>query len=92
MFGLNEALDQAGATIGPLVMSLILFRHGNYRNGFALLLIPALLAIAIAVPAGLISALHPNRPVDHAMRLLSQQSDLKIFHLKQSRAKAQGAG
>jgi peptide/nickel transport system permease protein len=31
----------------------------------------ALLAIAIALPAGLISALRPNRPVDHAMRLLS---------------------
>src|SRR5436853_1712454 len=51
VFGLNEALDQAGATIGPLVMSLILFRHGNYRNGFALLLIPALLAIAIVLIA-----------------------------------------
>src|SRR5438132_11340253 len=46
VFGLNEALDQAGATIGPLVISLTLFEHGNYRNAFALLLIPALLIIA----------------------------------------------
>src|SRR2546423_10974730 len=51
VFGLNEALDQAGATIGPLVMSFVLFRHGNYRNGFALLLIPALLAITIVLIA-----------------------------------------
>jgi predicted MFS family arabinose efflux permease len=51
VFGLNEALDQAGATIGPLVMSFVLFRHGNYRNGFALLLVPALLAIAIVLMA-----------------------------------------
>src|SRR5438876_1493693 len=51
VFGLNEALDQAGATIGPLVMSFVLFRHGNYRNGFALLLIPALLTVTIVLIA-----------------------------------------
>src|SRR5438477_10920951 len=51
VFGLNEALDQAGATIGPLVMSFVLFRHGNYRNGFSLLLVPALLAITIILVA-----------------------------------------
>ncbi len=51
VFGLNEALDQAGATIGPLVISLTLFRHGSYQNGFALLLIPAVLTIAILFAA-----------------------------------------
>src|SRR5437016_10652401 len=51
VFGLNEALDQTGATIGPLVISLSLFEHGNYRNAFALLLIPALLTIAIIFAA-----------------------------------------
>jgi MFS family permease len=51
VFGLNEALDQAGATVGPLVISLTLFRHGSYRNGFSLLLISALLAIAIVLVA-----------------------------------------
>src|SRR5438270_3368104 len=38
VFGLNEALDQTGATIGPLVLALVLSRHGSYQNGFALLL------------------------------------------------------
>jgi hypothetical protein len=47
VFGLNEALDQFGATVGPLIISLTLLRHGDYRNGFALLLVSALLAIAI---------------------------------------------
>lgn len=47
VFGLNEALDQAGATIGPLVIWFTLFEHGNYRNAFALLLIPAGLTILI---------------------------------------------
>ena len=41
VFGLNEALDQTGATLGPLMVSLVLFLHGDYRQGFALLLIPA---------------------------------------------------
>src|SRR5436190_4920148 len=39
VFGLNEALDQAGATIGPLLMALILYLNGGYRTGFATLLI-----------------------------------------------------
>src|SRR6266513_2466837 len=51
VFGLNDALDQTGATIGPLVLAFVLFRHGSYQNGFALLLIPALLAIVIVLIA-----------------------------------------
>ncbi|HTQ51054.1 MAG TPA: MFS transporter [Candidatus Acidoferrales bacterium] len=49
-FGLNEFLDQTGATIGPLLMALILYFHGGYHKAFALLLIPALLCLgAVAV-------------------------------------------
>ena len=44
-FGLNEFLDQTGATIGPLLMALILYRHGGYLEAFAALLIPALLCL-----------------------------------------------
>src|SRR6266513_2693245 len=46
-FGLNEALDQAGATIGPLFVALILFLKGGYRTGFGVLFIPALLCLGI---------------------------------------------
>ncbi len=53
VFGLNEALDQAGATIGPLLMALILYFNGGFRTGFAVLLIPALLCLAILVAARL---------------------------------------
>ena len=53
VFGLNEALDQAGATIGPLLMALILYLNGSYRTGFAVLLIPALCCLAILVTARL---------------------------------------
>jgi predicted MFS family arabinose efflux permease len=51
VFGLNEALDQAGATIGPLLMALILYCGGGYRTGFGVLLIPALLCLATLVLA-----------------------------------------
>lgn len=44
-FGLHEALDQTGATLGPLMMALVLFLHGGYRQGYALLLIPALMSL-----------------------------------------------
>jgi predicted MFS family arabinose efflux permease len=57
VFGLNEALDQAGATIGPLLMALILYLNGGYRTGFATLFIPALLCLGTLVLARL---LHPR--------------------------------
>ena len=57
VFGLNEALDQAGATIGPLLVALILYFNGGFRTGFAVLIIPALLCLAILVAARL---LHPR--------------------------------
>jgi predicted MFS family arabinose efflux permease len=60
VFGLNEALDQAGATVGPLLMALILYLNGGYRTGFGVLLIPALLCLATLLAARL---RHP-RPHD----------------------------
>src|SRR6267143_360832 len=57
VFGLNEALDQAGATIGPLLMALILYLNGSYQAGFGVLFIPALLCLATLVLARL---LHPR--------------------------------
>ncbi len=45
-FGLHEALDQTGATIGPLITAVILYLHGGYHHAFAALLITALLCLA----------------------------------------------
>jgi MFS family permease len=50
-FGLNEFLDQTGATIGPLIMALILYLHGGYHKAFAMLLIPALLCLGTVAVA-----------------------------------------
>src|SRR6201981_3643251 len=57
VFGLNEALDQAGATIGPLIMALVLYLNGGYRTGFGVLLIPAFLCLG---PLVLARILHPR--------------------------------
>jgi len=51
VFGLNEALDQAGATFGPLTIAFVLYRHGTYRHAFAVLLISALMCLAVLVVA-----------------------------------------
>ena len=48
-FGLHEAMDQAGAIIGPLVIAFVLARHGSYRNAFAVLLIPAIATLCFLV-------------------------------------------
>jgi predicted MFS family arabinose efflux permease len=57
VFSLNEALDQAGATIGPLAMALVLSLNRGYQTGFGLLLAPALLCLGTLVVARL---LHPR--------------------------------
>ena len=59
-FGLHEALDQAGAVTGPLLIAAVLHVRGDYQESFAMLLIPALLALAVLLTARF---LHP-RPRD----------------------------
>lgn len=56
-FGLHEALDQIGAISGPLMLAAFLAHHARYQAGFALLAIPAALAISILLTA---KFLYPN--------------------------------
>lgn len=44
-FGLHEALDQAGAITGPLIVAAAVARWNGYRPAFLLLLVPALCAL-----------------------------------------------
>jgi len=46
VYAVNTALDEIGATIGPLLIALVLLLKGNYQTGYALLLISSLLALA----------------------------------------------
>ncbi len=50
-FGLHEAMDQIGAVLGPLVVAAVLYFRGTYQTGFAVLLVPAVLALAVLVVA-----------------------------------------
>ncbi|MER3429067.1 MAG: MFS transporter [Pyrinomonas sp.] len=59
-FGVHEAMDQIGATFGPLVVALALYLGNDYRFSFLLLLAPALLSLATLAVA---RALYP-RPQD----------------------------
>jgi len=52
-FGLHEAMDQIGALTGPLVVAGVIASTGNYRTGFATLLIPAVAALAVLIAARL---------------------------------------
>jgi predicted MFS family arabinose efflux permease len=57
VFGLNEALDQAGATLGPLVVAFALYAKSGYRTGFAVLLVSATFCLSTVVVALL---MHPR--------------------------------
>lgn len=50
-FGLQEALDQTGAMIGPLLVALVLYEKGGYHHAFALLIFPAIAALVFLLVA-----------------------------------------
>jgi predicted MFS family arabinose efflux permease len=50
-FGLHEALDQFGATSGPLAVAMILVQKGSYRIAFATLLVPAVINLCLVLLA-----------------------------------------
>lgn len=78
-FGLHEAMDQIGAVLGPLVVAAVLYVRGEYRAGFGVLLIPALLAVAVLVTARLLYP-HP-RALEIATPELKTQGFSTIFWL-----------
>ncbi|MDR3503584.1 MAG: MFS transporter [Legionella sp.] len=75
-FGLHEALDQIGGMLGPLVIALALYFKEGYQFGFAILLIPALLALTTLLFA---RWLYP-RPQDLDM----EQNDLNTAGMDKS--------
>lgn len=58
-FGIHEAMDQIGAMIGPIIVTAVLAWKGSYEYGFAVLAVPALLALAVLAVAR-ISYPHPH--------------------------------
>jgi MFS family permease len=45
VYGLNTAMDELGATLGPLLVALVLFLQGSYQIAYAVLLVSSLLAL-----------------------------------------------
>jgi MFS family permease len=50
-FGVHEAMDQVGAIVGPLIVAAVLAWNGSYRFGFAVLAVPAILALSVLILA-----------------------------------------
>lgn len=46
VYAVEDALDKTGRTLGPIVITAVLFLNGGYRTGYALLAIPAVLALS----------------------------------------------
>jgi MFS family permease len=59
-FGFHEAMDQVGAVTGPLIVAAVLYFQGGYRQGFAVLLLPAVLALVVVAMAARLYP-HPQR-------------------------------
>jgi MFS family permease len=78
-FGLHEAMDQIGAILGPLIVASALYFKGGYRISFAILLIPALLALAVLIVAW---ALYPRpRDLEAASAELKTKGFSRVFWL-----------
>jgi MFS family permease len=51
VYALNTALDETGATLGPLIIALVLLLKGDFRTGYAFLTISAAAALVALVVA-----------------------------------------
>jgi len=77
-FGLHEAMDQAGAMAGPLLVSLVLYTQGQYTYCFAILFFPALVSISMLFIS---KAAYPDPG-----QLEEQSKLLKLTNLKTNKA------
>lgn len=68
-FGIHEAMDELGAFLGPLIVTVVLLLHGGYRESFAVLLIPAVLAIAILVYGQKLARILHEHPIANAAKV-----------------------
>jgi MFS family permease len=74
-FGIHEAMDQIGAMIGPMIVAGVLAWKGSYQYGFAVLAVPALLALCVLLIARITypqpQALEPSFQTDSTRALRS---------------------
>lgn len=69
-FGLHAFLDQLGATLGPLLVSTVLFyKQDHFQQSYLILVFPALAALSVLLAA---KKLYPN----------PQELEIKTVHLE----------
>jgi MFS family permease len=51
VYAVNTALDETGATLGPLIIALALFLNAGFRGGYSVLIVSALLALVFLARA-----------------------------------------
>ncbi len=90
-FGFHEAMDQTGAMIGPLLVAGVLYFKGDYRTGFAALLVSAILAVLVLVSASIIYP-HPQELEVSVPRLETEGLPRRPFWLYTAAMACIGAG
>ena len=90
VYALNTALDETGATIGPLLIAFALYRHASYRTGYTLLLISASLAFVALIAARVIFPVPAK--LEHDDRTVKAERFTPAFWLYMLAAGCFGAG
>ncbi len=90
-FGLHEAMDQTGAFIGPLLVAAVLAQSNLYGRAFAVLAIPAGLAIVTVLTAHRIYP-HPSTFEQPTSRRITTSGFSKQFWLYVAAAALLAAG
>ena len=90
VYALNTALDETGATIGPLFMAFALYRHVSYRAGYSLLLISAVLAFVALIVARVLFPVPAK--LEQGERTARAQRFTRAFWLYMVAAACFGAG
>ncbi len=91
VYALNTALDETGATVGPLVIAFALYRHAGYRTSYTLLVISAALAMAALIAARLIFPV-PARLEKGGERTATASGFTRAFWIRMVGASCFGAG
>jgi MFS family permease len=90
-FGFHEAMDQTGAMIGPLLVAAVLYFKGDYRTGFAALLVSAILSVLVLVSASFIYP-HPQHLEVSVPKLETEGLPWRPFWLYTAATALIGAG
>jgi len=91
-FGLHEALDQFGATFGPLLVALVLLvDHRHYETAFALLAVPGAIELSFLAVARLTYP-HPEILEGPKAKVETTKSMPKVFWIYLAAAALVGAG